>query len=62
MSISTRTVATHLYRYAAFLRSEAEKRKALEFLDESSSEIRREADEVQELANDLWEMKSSIGS
>jgi hypothetical protein len=59
--IHSRNVATHLYRYAAFLRSESEKAMALEFLDyEKSSEIERQAVEVQELANYLHDFKEWI--
>lgn len=59
--IHSRNVAKHLYRYAAFLRSEHERAKALDFLDdEKSSRLEIEAIEVELLAGQLHDLKEWI--
>lgn len=59
--IHSQNVAEHLYRYAAFLRSEHERAKALDFFDdEKASRLEIEVIEVELLAGQLHDLKEWI--
>ena len=62
--ISSRDLAKHLNRLASFLESEVARYRALAFIEENeqrANTIEREAVDIRELANELHEMKETIG-
>lgn len=65
--MNTREVAQHLFAYGAFLRAERERMEGLyqstglECFSEGLSALDSKVEAVQEMANELWEMKENIG-
>ena len=65
MAYGSREIADKLYRYAALVEVEAAKIKAFDFLTDKGGEWiawEREANEAQQMANYLWELKEQIGT
>lgn len=61
--MNTREIATKLFRYAALVRAEAERRRTIDEItgEDYSSSLEDEAQEVQSMANWLHDLKENIG-
>lgn len=60
--MNTREIATKLFRYAALVRAESERLRTIDEItgQDYCSHLENEAQEVQSMANDLWDMKENI--
>lgn len=61
--MNSREIATKLFRYAAFVRAEAERRRTIDEItgEDYYSRLEDEAQEAQVIANWLHDLKENIG-